>query len=62
MNYNRSTEIRHFVKPMLCGWWACAVAYVLAFLKQCSSLKQYGYCFSGKTAEVYAKMAHNGYV
>jgi len=51
---------RHCHKPTLCGAVACVVASVLAFLKQGSSLKQYKYCFSDLTAEVYAKMAHNG--
>ncbi len=33
MNYNRSTEVRHFVKPMLCGAMACVRASVLPILQ-----------------------------
>ena len=59
-NYTTTKE-RHCHKPMLCGAWGCAVASVLAFLKQGSSLQQYLIAGVVETAEVYAKMAHNGY-
>ena len=42
-----------------CGAWGCAVAPVLAFLKQGSSLQQCLIAGVVETAEVYAKMAHN---
>jgi hypothetical protein len=54
---NRTT---HYFKPMLCGAWGCVRASVLAFLKQGSSLQQYLIAVVVETAEVYAKMAHNG--
>jgi len=47
---------------MLCGAWGCVRASVLAFLKQGSSLQQYLIAVVVETAEVYAKMAHNGWV
>ena len=59
MNYNRSTEVRHCVKPMLCSGLACVSASVLAFLKQGSSLQQCLIAGVVETAEGYAKMAHN---
>lgn len=53
---NRTT---HYFKPMLCGAYGCAVASVLAFLKQGSSLQQCLIAGVAETATVYAKMAHN---
>jgi len=46
---------------MLCGAWGCVRASVLAFLKQGSSLQQHLIAVVVETAEVYAKMAHNGW-
>lgn len=60
MNSNRSPEVRHFVKPMLCGACGCVMTSVLAFLKQGSSLQQCLIAGVVETADVYAKMAHNG--
>lgn len=56
---NRTT---HYFKPMLCGAYGCAVASVLAFLKQGSSLQQCLIAGVVETAEVYAKMAHNSFI
>ena len=54
-----TTKEKHEYKPMLCGALGCAVAPVLAFLKQGSSLQQCLIAGVVETAEVYAKMAHN---
>jgi len=58
--YNLTTKKeRHCHKPMLCGAWGCAIASVLAFLKQGSSLQQCLIAGVVETAAIYAKMAHN---
>ena len=62
MKINISTEVRHCVKPMLCGGLVCVVtASVLplyqTLLRHCSNM---GIAVVVENSGGYAKMAHNG--
>lgn len=61
MNYNRSTEVRHFAKPVLCGVSACGLATVLRFKRRTNLMTAMIDCWCCKSWLRIRKMAHNGW-